>query len=247
MQPQINSSTTQPVYPLSTIDSLCLKLSSYLDKAQVQQVRRAYLFAEQAHDGQLRRSGEAYVTHPLAVAGILADMRMDSQSLAAAMLHDVIEDTGISKQALGAQFGEAVAELIDGVSKLSQIEFASKAEAQAENFQKMALAMAKDIRVILVKLADRIHNMRTLGVLAPEKRRRIARETLEIYAPIANRLGMNDVRMELQDLGFTALYPMRASRIRATIKTTRGNRKEVVDKIRKPYNAVWRKKVIRVK
>lgn len=214
------------------IDRLCERLSAYLEKSQVQQVRRAYLFAEQAHDGQYRHSGEAYVSHPLAVANILANMRMDSQSLAAAMLHDVIEDTGISKEALSVQFGESVAELIDGVSKLSQIEFASKAEAQAENFQKMALAMAKDIRVILVKLADRIHNMRTLGVLAPDKRRRIARETLEIYAPIANRLGMNDVRLELQDLGFIALYPMRAARIRAAIMATRGNRKEVVDKIR---------------
>ena len=237
MQSAPAPSPTQPVYPVTahpvaTIDSLCHKLAGYLDAAQVKQVRRAYLFAEQAHDGQLRRSGEAYVTHPLAVANILADMRMDAQSLAAAMLHDVIEDTGISKEALGQQFGDTVAELIDGVSKLSQIEFASKAEAQAENFQKMALAMAKDIRVILVKLADRIHNMRTLGVLAPEKRRRIARETLEIYAPIANRLGMNDVRLELQDLGFAALHPMRASRIRAAIKATRGNRKEVVDKIR---------------
>jgi len=213
------------------IQTLCGKLASYLDPSHVNQVQRAYLYAEQAHDGQFRHSGEAYVFHPLAVASILADMRMDHQSLMAAMLHDVIEDTGITQAALGLQFGEPVAELVEGVSKLSQIEFASRAEAQAENFQKMALAMAKDIRVILVKLADRIHNMRTLGVLLPEKRRRIARETLEIYAPIANRLGMNDVRMELQELGFTALYPMRARRIAAAVKASRGNRKEVIDKI----------------
>jgi guanosine-3',5'-bis(diphosphate) 3'-pyrophosphohydrolase len=159
-------------------------------------------------------------------------MRLDHQGLMAALLHDVIEDTGITQKALGVQFGDTVAELVEGVSKLSQIEFATRAEAQAENFQKMALAMAKDIRVILVKLADRIHNMRTLGALTPEKRRRIARETLEIYAPIANRLGMNDVRTELQELGFAALYPMRARRIAAAVKATRGNRKEVVDKIR---------------
>lgn len=216
----------------ATIAALCSKLDSYLSTPAVKQVRRAYLYAEQAHDGQYRRSGEPYVTHPLAVASILADMRMDHQSLMAAMLHDVIEDTNVSKQAIGEQFGDDVAELVDGVSKLTQIEFASKAEAQAENFQKMAMAMAKDIRVILVKLADRIHNMRTLGVLAPEKRRRIARETLEIYAPIANRLGMNDVRMELQDLGFFSLYPMRAERISAAILNFRGHRREVVQKIR---------------
>jgi guanosine-3',5'-bis(diphosphate) 3'-pyrophosphohydrolase len=230
--PEKKTQFSPPVEDNRGIDHLCQKLETYLEPGQVQQIRRAYLFAQQAHDGQFRHSGEPYVTHPLAVANILADMRMDPQSLVAAMLHDVIEDTGISKEALGKQFGETVAELIDGVSKLSQIEFATRAEAQAENFQKMTLAMAKDIRVILVKLADRIHNMRTLGVLSPEKRRRIARETLEIYAPIANRLGMNDVRLELQNLGFKALYPMRARRLDAAIKATRGHRKEVVEKIR---------------
>jgi guanosine-3',5'-bis(diphosphate) 3'-pyrophosphohydrolase len=217
---------------LRTIDILCEQLTSYLTPTHVQQVRRAYYYAEQAHDGQKRRSGEAYVTHPLAVARILADMRMDPHSLVAALLHDVIEDTGISKSALAAQFGETVAELVDGVSKLTQIEFNSKAEAQAENFQKMTLAMARDIRVILVKLADRLHNMRTLGVLKPEKRRRIARETLDIYAPIANRLGMNSLRLEFQDLGFYALYPMRAQRIANAIKAAAGHRKEVVSRIR---------------
>lgn len=217
---------------MQQIDALCHQLTSYLAPAHVQQVRRAYFYAEQAHDGQKRTSGDAYVTHPLAVARILADMGMDPHSLMAALLHDVIEDTGISKSALAAQFGETVAELVDGVSKLTQIEFNSKAEAQAENFQKMTLAMAKDIRVILVKLADRLHNMRTLGVLKPEKRRRIARETLEIYAPIANRLGMNGLRLEFQDLGFYAMYPMRARRIAAAIKAAAGHRKEIVSKIR---------------
>lgn len=215
-----------------TIDGLSEVLSGYLSRDQINQVRRAYFFAEQAHIGQQRRSGEPYVTHPLAVAGILAEMHMDHQSLMAAMLHDVIEDTGISKEALGVQFGDAVAELVDGVSKLTQIEFQSRAEAQAENFQKMAMAMAKDIRVILVKLADRLHNMRTLGVLKPEKRRRIARETLDIYAPIAQRLGMHNIRVEFEDLGFTAMHPMRADRIRAAVKAVRGNRREILEKIR---------------
>ncbi len=217
---------------MQTIEALDSTLRSYLNPEQTNHVRRAYYFAEQAHYGQMRRSGEPYVTHPLAVAGILADMHMDHQSLIAAMLHDVIEDTGIPKEAIGTQFGPSVAELVDGVSKLTQIEFESLEEKQAENFQKMALAMARDIRVILVKLADRLHNMRTLGVLKPEKARRIARETLEIYAPIAMRLGMNNVRIEYEDLGFSALYPMRAERIRAAMRNARGNRKELVEKIR---------------
>jgi GTP diphosphokinase / guanosine-3',5'-bis(diphosphate) 3'-diphosphatase len=216
---------------MPSIDALADRLSTYLDDDQVNLVRRAYFYAEQAHDGQRRRSGEAYVTHPLAVASILADMHMDHQSLMAAMLHDVIEDTGIAKEALDAQFGESVAELVDGVSKLTQMNFETKAEAQAENFQKMAMAMARDIRVILVKLADRLHNMRTLEVLSGEKRRRIAKETLEIYAPIANRLGMHSMRIEFEDLGFKAMHPMRSERIRAAVKRARGNRKEIVNKI----------------
>ena len=216
---------------MPAIDILADRLSTYLDPDQVNLVRRAYFYAEQAHDGQSRRSGEAYVTHPLAVANILADMHMDHQSLMAAMLHDVIEDTGIPKEALVAQFGETVAELVDGVSKLTQMNFETKAEAQAENFQKMAMAMARDIRVILVKLADRLHNMRTLEVLASEKRRRIAKETLEIYAPIANRLGMHSMRVEFEDLGFKAMHPMRSERIRAAVRRARGNRNEIVDKI----------------
>jgi guanosine-3',5'-bis(diphosphate) 3'-pyrophosphohydrolase len=216
---------------LPAIDTLADRLSTYLGPDQVNLVRRAYFYAEQAHDGQRRRSGEAYVTHPLAVANILADMHMDHQSLMAAMLHDVIEDTGIPKEALVAQFGETVAELVDGVSKLTQMNFETKAEAQAENFQKMAMAMARDIRVILVKLADRLHNMRTLEVLAGEKRRRIAKETLEIYAPIANRLGMHSMRVEFEDLGFKAMHPMRSERIRAAVRRARGNRNEIVEKI----------------
>ncbi|ROR99091.1 guanosine-3',5'-bis(diphosphate) 3'-pyrophosphohydrolase [Sinobacterium caligoides] len=217
---------------MQNIASLTENLSEYLEPEQIQQVRRAYFYAEQAHDGQLRRSGEPYVTHPLAVASILSEMHMDHQSLMAAMLHDVIEDTGIEKQALIEQFGETVADLVDGVSKLTQITFETRAEQQAENFQKMALAMAKDIRVILVKLADRLHNMRTLGVLRPEKKRRIAKETLEIYAPIANRLGMNEFRLEFEELGFQALHPMRSTRVKAAVDATRGNRSELIAKTR---------------
>ena len=160
---------------MQTIHSLGNYLGSYLSPDQTNLVKRAYFYAEQAHHGQGRQSGEPYISHPLAVANILSEMHMDHQSLMAAMLHDVIEDTRINKRAIGGQFGDTVADLVDGVSKLTQIEFSSKAEQQAENFQKMALAMAKDIRVILVKLADRLHNMRTLGVLKPEKRRRIAK------------------------------------------------------------------------
>ena len=193
-----------------SINSLSAGLSSYLAKEQVNSVRRAYFYAEQAHDGQYRHSGDPYVSHPLAVALILSEMHMDHQSLMAAMLHDVIEDTGVTKTAIKNQFGNTVADLVDGVSKLNKITFSSRAEAQAENFQKMAMAMAKDLRVIMVKIADRLHNMRTLGVLSAIKRRRIARETLDIYAPIASRLGMNNVRIEFEELGFAAHYSYQA-------------------------------------
>lgn len=213
---------------MQTIDHLTDYLNSYLDTGQIDQVRSAYYFAKEAHEGQYRRSGEPYITHPLAVSYILADMHMDHQSLMAAMLHDVIEDTPVAKVMVAQQFGETVAELVDGVSKISQIKFESQAIAQAENFRKMVLAMTQDIRVILVKLADRLHNMRTLDVLQPKKRRRIATETLEIYSPIANRLGMNDMRVEFEDLGFGALYPMRSELIKKALKNARGNRTEII-------------------
>ena len=216
----------------SSLASFEQLIADYLPLDQAQQVRRAYYYSEQAHYGQTRRSGEPYVTHPLAVASILARMHMDSQSLMAALLHDVIEDTGVNKEDVGAQFGEEVAELVDGVSKLTHVEFDSVELRQAENFQKMTLAMARDIRVILVKLADRLHNMRTLGVLNREKIKRIASETLDIYAPIAMRLGMNEVRMEFEDLGLKALYPMRARRLEAARRAASGNRKQLIDQIR---------------
>jgi len=221
----------RPEYALSSIVDFAEQLTAYLEKDQIDEVTRAYYYAEKAHDGQVRRSGDPYITHPLAVARILSEMHMDHQSLMAALLHDVIEDTGVSKDELAGQFTDTIAELVDGVSKLTHLEFETVAEKQAENFQKMAMAMAEDIRVILIKLADRLHNMRTLGVLRPDKRRRIARETLDLYAPIANRLGMNNVRIELEDLGFKALHPMRAARITRAIKRSRGNRKELVSQI----------------
>ncbi|MGO1503256.1 MAG: RelA/SpoT family protein [Marinobacter sp.] len=216
----------------ATVEGLAGELSTYLDTNRINQVRRAYYYAEQAHEGQMRKSGDRYITHPLAVAHILAGLKLDHQSLMAAMLHDVIEDTGIPKDALSEQFGEDVAELVDGVSKLTQIEFRTRAEAQAENFQKMTLAMARDIRVILVKLADRLHNMRTLGPMPYEKRQRIATETLDIYAPIANRLGMHAISTELEDLGFLSLHPMRSRYISKAVDKLRGSHREIIEDIR---------------
>lgn len=214
-----------------TINKFSEDLLEYLEPDQINWVKRAYYYAEQAHDGQTRRTGHAYATHPLAVASILAQMHMDHESLMAAMLHDVIEDTGIEKSALAAQFNNTVADLVDGVSKLTHLEFETVAQAQAENFQKMAMAMAQDMRVIMIKLADRLHNMRTLDALTSEKKRRISRETLDLYAPIANRLGMNTMRIELEELGLKMLYPMRSERIAQAVKKTRGNRKELLGKI----------------
>ena len=213
------------------ISDLIKLLETYLEPEQVQEVYRAYLFGAEAHDGQHRLTGEPYIYHPVAAARILADLRLDHKSIIAAILHDVIEDTTTVKEQIAAEFGNDVAELVDGVSKLTQIEFASQAEAQAENFRKMLLAMVRDIRVILVKLADRLHNMRTLGVMRPDKRRRIARETLDIYAPIANRLGINALRVELEELGFKALYPLRYKVLKKTVREARGHRKEVLQKI----------------
>ena len=216
---------------MPTIDALAERLSNYLEPEQINQVCRAYHYAEQAHEGQFRRSGDPYIIHPLAVANILAEMHMDAQSLMAAMLHDVIEDTAVPKEALIEQFGETVSELVDGVSKLTHIKFESQEAKQASNFQKMAMAMARDIRVILVKLADRLHNMRTLSAMPPDKKRRIARETLEIYAPIANRLGISNIRIELEELCFEAKHPMRSNLIQKAVKAARGNRSELVEKI----------------
>lgn len=209
------------------------KLESYLEEEQINKIYQAYLLAEKAHQPQKRSTGEPYITHPVAVACILADMRLDSESVMAALMHDVLEDTDVDKATLEKGFGSQVAELVDGVSKLTQIKFESKAEAQAENFRKMVLAMAKDLRVIVVKLADRLHNMRTLDALKIAKRKRIALETLEIYAPIANRLGMHNFRIAYEDLGFQALYPMRYRVLNESVQSARGNRKEILSVIEK--------------
>jgi len=215
------------------ISDLCEMLEEYLEYDQVKEIYNAYLFGAEAHKGQHRLSGEPYIYHPIAVARILADQRMDHQTIIAAILHDVIEDTPTAKEQISDLFGEDVAELVDGVSKLTQIQFESKAEQQAENMRKMMLAMTRDIRVILIKLADRLHNMRTLGHMRPDKKRRIARETLDIYVPIASRLGMNTIRIELEELGFKSMYPMRYAILDKALKKARGNRKEIVQKVEK--------------
>lgn len=214
------------------ISDLCQLLESYTDSERVAEVYKAYLFGAQKHDGQKRVSGEPYIYHPIAVARIMAEMRMDYQSIIAALLHDVIEDTDVVKEHIAEKFGDEVAALVDGVSKLSQIQFRSKAEAQAENFSKMLLAMAKDIRVIIIKLADRLHNMRTLGAMRPDKRRRISKETMEIYAPIANRLGIYKMRHELLDLATYNAYPMRYTAINNACQKLIGHRKEVFSTIK---------------
>ena len=197
---------------------LLSSLSSYMDDADIHDVMCAYRFGAQAHQGQQRLSGEPYIQHPVAVAKLLVELQMDAETIVAAILHDVIEDTPTAKSQIEAEFGSAVAELVDGVSKLDQMNFENKAEAAAASFRKMILAMTRDIRVMLIKLADRLHNMRTLGVMPPEKRRRIARETLDIYAPIAMRLGINSWRMEMQDLGLHAMHPMRCKIIAEHLK-----------------------------
>ncbi len=214
------------------ISDLCHLLEQYIDSEQVAEVYNAYLYGAQMHEGQKRVSGEPYIYHPIAVARILAEMHLDYQSIIAALLHDVIEDTEAAKEDLAEKFGEHIAELVDGVSKLTQIQFRSKAEAQAENFSKMLLAMAQDIRVILIKLADRLHNMRTLGAMRPDKRRRISRETMEIYAPIANRLGIYKMRHELLDLATFNAYPMRYKAIDNACSALMGRRKEVFSTIK---------------
>ena len=215
------------------ISHLCDLVGKYMDKEQVQEVYQAYLFGAQAHEGQVRQSGEPYIYHPLAVARILASMHMDVKSIIACILHDVIEDTHATRAAIEEQFGEEVADLVEGVSKLTHIKFKNKIEQQAENIQKVLLAMAKDIRVILIKLADRLHNLRTLGALRPDKRRRIAKETLEIYIPIAYRLGIYTIRHEMEDLVLQAQYPWRYKVLEHAVGKASGHRKEVINKVDK--------------
>jgi GTP diphosphokinase / guanosine-3',5'-bis(diphosphate) 3'-diphosphatase len=216
---------------MSEIAEFTRHLGHYLPPPDVALVERAFAFSEHAHQGQFRKSGDPYISHPLAVASILSQWRLDAQGLAAALLHDVMEDTSVTKTEIESSFGKPVADMVDGVSKLDQIEFQSREDQQAESFRKMLLAMAQDVRVILIKLADRLHNMRTLDAMAPEHRERIARETLDIYAPIANRLGLNALYQELQDLSFKHLYPVRYRVLAKAIKAARGNRREVMNRI----------------
>ncbi len=219
------------------LKELLASVGSYLPSEQVARIREAAEFGASAHKGQKRLSGEPYIAHPVAAASILADLHLDADTIIAAILHDVIEDTPTPKDQLAARFGAAVAELVDGVTKLDQIKFKSREEAQAESFRKMLLAMVRDLRVILVKLADRTHNMRTIEAMNPVRRRAIARETLEIYAPIAERLGLYNMKLELEDLGFQALYPRRYLVLERTLKKARGNQKEFLKKIEQQLNA----------
>src|SRR3989337_2384553 len=212
----------------AAVQNLDASRFGYLKKADIARLADAYRFSEAAHAGQKRQSGDPYISHPLAVAEILAGWHLDGQALMAALLHDVMEDTAV---------GKPVAELVDGLSKLDRIEFQSAEDAQAENFRKMLLAMARDVRVILIKLADRLHNMRTLDAVPTAKRRRVARETMEIYAPIANRLGLNPLFHELQELAFAHLYPLRYRTLAKATKAARGNRREVVGKIESAVQA----------
>lgn len=215
----------------NSLNGLIEKASAYLTKEQVELIQSAYEFGALAHHGQTRKSGEDYIWHPVAVAEILAEIQLDKESLIAAILHDVVEDTPYTKDDIAERFGDSVAEIVDGVTKLGKLEFDNPQEAQAENFRKMILAMARDIRVILIKLGDRLHNMRTLGVMRPDKQRRIAHETLDIFAPIAGRLGINAIRIELEDLGFKAMHPLRFAVLESAVKKARGNRKEVIEQI----------------
>ncbi|MGH8683467.1 MAG: RelA/SpoT family protein [Burkholderiales bacterium] len=216
---------------VAPLEVLRQSVAGYLKPADLSRLEEAYHFSDAAHHGQYRKSGEPYISHPVAVAEILSEWQLDAQTLIAALLHDVVEDTDVSKDDISNRFGKPVADLVDGVSKLDRIEFQSQQDAQAENFRKMLLAMARDVRVILIKLADRLHNMRTLEAVNPQKRRRVAKETLEIYAPIANRLGLDGLYRELQELGFEHIHPLRYRVLAKAVKAARGNRREVVNKI----------------
>jgi guanosine-3',5'-bis(diphosphate) 3'-pyrophosphohydrolase len=229
----------------ASFDALLPKLG-YLSKAEVKRVREAYKFADEAHLGQKRATGEPYITHPIAVAGICAEWRLDAQALMAALMHDVVEDCGVSKTELIEKFDATTADLVDGLTKLDKLQFSTKEESQAESFRKMLLAMARDLRVILIKLADRLHNMRTMGAMAPHKARRIARETFDIYAPIAHRLGLNQTFRELEDLSFQYFHPWRYQALSKAVARARGNRRDLVSRIENEIRAAFAKASLRV-
>nr|WP_314631197.1 bifunctional (p)ppGpp synthetase/guanosine-3',5'-bis(diphosphate) 3'-pyrophosphohydrolase [uncultured Noviherbaspirillum sp.] len=224
-------SVPAPPPGVASVSHLSAQLAEYLTPSELKKVREAYRFSDEKHLGQMRKSGEPYISHPIAVAEICAEWKLDAQAIMAALLHDVMEDQDVAKDELIERFGAPVASLVDGLSKLDKIEFQSQVEMQAENFRKMLLAMARDVRVILIKLADRLHNMRTLGHMDPSKRSRIARETMDVYVPIAHRLGLNNLYRELQDLSFSHLFPVRYKTLGKAVKAARGNRREVVSKI----------------
>src|SRR5919205_820336 len=210
--------------------SLIHKLD-YLEPAEIKRVREAYRFADEAHLGQFRASGEPYITHPIAVAGLCADWKLDAQAIMAALMHDAMEDCGVTKAELIERFGAPTADLVDGLTKLDKLQFSTREEGQAESFRKMLLAMARDVRVILIKLADRLHNMRTVQAIAPDRRERMARETLEIYAPIAHRLGLNQTFRELQELSFACLNPWRYAALEKALQRARGHRRDIVARV----------------
>jgi GTP pyrophosphokinase/guanosine-3',5'-bis(diphosphate) 3'-pyrophosphohydrolase len=221
-----------PLAEVTTFAELSEKLA-YLSKADLKKVREAYKFADQAHLGQLRASGIPYITHPLAVTGLVADWKLDAQALMAALMHDTIEDCGVTKPELIERFGSPTADLVDGLTKLDKLQFSTREEGQAESYRKMLLAMSRDVRVVLIKLCDRLHNMRTMEAMAPDKRARIARETIEIFAPIAHRLGLNQMYRELQDLSFRFMYPWRYAAVGKALERARGTRRDIVDRMRR--------------
>ncbi len=218
----------------------------YLPKADHKKVLEAFKFADEAHLGQFRATGEPYITHPIAVAGLCADWKLDVQAIMAALMHDTIEDQGVTKAALIERFGAPTAELVDGLTKLDKLHFSTREQGQAESFRKMLLAMARDVRVILIKLADRLHNMRTMHAMAPDKRQRIARETLEIYAPIAHRLGLNQIYRELQELSFEFLYPWRHGALAKAVQRARGHRRDIVERVRRDVEKAFAAAKIKV-
>ncbi|MDK4539645.1 RelA/SpoT family protein, partial [Kingella kingae] len=227
-----------PIQPTAPYDSLTASVrdtlfreARYLNADELQQLEKACAYAFFAHDGQTRKSGEPYITHPIAVTIELARWRMDIQTLSAGLMHDVLEDTHITKAEMAQEFGDTITEMVDGLSKLENLKYDSKAEQQAESFRKLILAMTKDIRIIIVKLSDRLHNMRTLGAKSPDSRRRIATETLEVYAPIANRLGLNPVYRELQDLAFKAMHPARYQVLQRAMTAFKKNRHDVIERV----------------
>ena len=234
-----------PIAEASSFAALTDKLA-YLSKADLKQVREAYKFADAAHLGQFRASGQPYITHPIAVAGLCADWKLDAQAIMAALMHDTIEDQGVTKAELIQKFGAPTADLVDGLTKLDKLQFNTREESQAESFRKMLLAMARDVRVILIKLADRLHNMRTMQAMAADKRVRIARETLEIYAPIAHRLGLNQMYRELQELCFELLYPWRHAALAKAVKRARGHRRDIVERVQKEVEKSFTQHKIKV-